>query len=94
MCLFGKYGLSDNFFVIHANLYYRHLLVLCFVIKSCILLAVSSADVCEFIKSQVKKQILLKLPLNANTYLYIIQNNIFCTFPEVAIVRCSRKYLF
>ena len=23
-----------------------------------------------------------------------MQYNIFCTFPEVAIVRCSRKYLF
>ena len=27
-------------------------------------------------------------------YLHIIQWNIFCTFPEVAIVSCSRKYLF
>ena len=28
MRLFGKCGLSDNFFVIHSNLYYKHLVVL------------------------------------------------------------------
>ena len=37
---------------------------------------------------------LLELPLNVNIYLHIMQCNIFCTFPEVAIVKCSRKYLF
>ena len=33
MCLFGKCGLSDNFFVIQANLYYRHLLVLALLVN-------------------------------------------------------------
>ena len=43
MCLFGKCGfpicpshngrLSDSFFVIHASLYYRHLLVLALLVN-------------------------------------------------------------
>ena len=43
MCLFGKCGfpicpshmdrLSDNFFVFHASLYYRHLLVLALLVN-------------------------------------------------------------
>ena len=51
-----SYGrLSDNFFVIHASLYYSPS-GFCSVSKFCILSAVSATDVCEFMQELNQKE--------------------------------------
>ena len=81
-------SLSGIFFVIHATMYYRHLLVLAFLVNF------------AFYQQYVKIMFVNLCESKSEMPMYHIYSSNWCNpayfaiFPEVTIARCSRKYLF